>query len=269
MTCTIADHAIIDSRSEIADDVEIGPFCVIGPHVRIGRGTRLENNVTLTGHVMIGEQNQIHANVVIGGPPQDLSYHGGETCVQIGHRNIIREGVTINRATEKEAGITSLGDDNFLMANSHVAHDCRLGNHIVITNGTLLGGHVHVDDYAALSGGCAVHHYSSIGQYSFVAGLSRVLHDVPPFMLVEGHPSRPRCINVVALKRHNFSDAAIDALAEAHRLLYRAKIGLQQTRDTLRNKFQLTPQVLALLEFVRQQQDGKHGRARESARRAA
>jgi UDP-N-acetylglucosamine acyltransferase len=265
----VADHAVVDPQAEIEDGVEIGPFCVIGPNVRIGRGTRLDNNVTLIGHVTIGEQNHIHSNVVIGGEPQDISYHGGETCVVIGNHNIIREGVTINRATEKEAGITSIGDHNFLMANSHVAHDCRLGNHIVITNGSLLGGHVHIDDHASLSGGVAVHHYATIGQYSFVAGLSRVLHDVPPFMLVEGHPSRPRCINVVALKRHQFSDAAIDALAEAHRLLYRAKVGLQQARDTLRNKFQLTPQVLALLEFVRQQQDGKHGRARESVRRAA
>src|SRR4029079_15005775 len=128
-------------------------------------------------------------------------------------------------------GITRLGDKNFLMACCHIAHDCKLGDHIIIANGTLLGGHVHVDDYASLSGGVAVHHFTTIGSYSFTGGLSRVLHDVPPYMLAEGNPSRPRCINIVALKRNEFSADTIRALAEAHRLLYRAKVGLDHARE--------------------------------------
>ena len=133
--------------------------------------------------------------------------------------------MTINRGSEKEDGITRIGDKNFLMACCHVAHDCKLGDHIIMANGSLLGGHVHVDDYASLSGAVAVHHFTTIGSYSFVGGLSRVLHDVPPFMLCEGAPARPRCINIVALKRHEFSAHVIDCLAEAHRLIYRAKVG--------------------------------------------
>lgn len=268
MATYIGEHAAIDSRAEIDHDVEIGPFCVIGPHVRIGRGTRLENGVTVMGHVTIGQDNHFYPGVVIGGEPQDLSYRGSETQVVIGDHNTLREGVTINRATEKEDGVTSLGNHNFLMACSHVAHDCRLGSHIVIANGVLLGGHVHIHDHASLSGGVAVHHYATIGSYSFVAGLSRVLHDVPPFMLVDGHPTRPRCINVVALKRKNFSPEAVNCLAEAHRLLYRAKVGLDHAREILRGNDQLVPQVNELLSFVQNQQEGQHGRARERRRAA-
>lgn len=266
MAAHVAESVIIDHRAELADDVEIGPFCVIGPHVRIGRGCRLENNVTITGHVTIGEHNHIFPGVVIGGEPQDLSYRGSDTQVIIGDHNTFREAVTINRATEKEDGITRVGSHNYLMACSHVAHDCKLGDHIIIANASLLGGHVHVHDYASLSGGVAVHHYATIGSYAFVAGLSRVLHDVPPYMLVDGHPARPRCVNLVALKRNSFTTEAISCLSEAHRLLYRAKVGLAHAREILAANDRLDPHVLRLLSFVETQQGGRHGRARERRR---
>ncbi len=268
MATFVADNVAIDPRAEIDVDVEIGPFCVIGPHVRIGRGTRLESNVTLMGHVSIGQNNHIYPGVVIGGEPQDISYKGSDTQVILGDNNIIREGVTINRASEKEDGVTSLGNNNFLMACSHVAHDCKLGNRIILANGVLLGGHVHVHDHASLSGGAAVHHFATIGSFSFVSGLSRVLHDVPPFMLVDGHPSRPRCINVVALKRHDITSEVIHCLAEAHRLIYRAKVGLDHAREILRGNDHLVPQVNELLSFIQTQQEGRHGRARERRRAA-
>src|SRR3989304_5738876 len=143
MATYAAENVSIDPRAEIDEDVDIGPFCVIAPHVRIGRGTRLENGVTLMGHVVLGEFNHVYPGAVIGGEPQDISYSGGDTKVVIGDHNIIRECVTINRGTEKEEGITSIGDHNFLMACSHVAHDCRLGNYVILTNGTLLGGTGH------------------------------------------------------------------------------------------------------------------------------
>ncbi len=268
MATYIAENVAIDPRAQIDEDVEIGPFCVIGPHVRIGRGTRLENSVTLMGRVAIGQFNHIWPGTIIGGEPQDVSYSGADTRVVIGDHNLIRECVTINRGTEKEEGITSVGDHNFLMACCHVAHDCRLGNHIIITNGTLLGGHVHVHDHATLSGGVGVHHFSTIGSYSFVAGMSAVRHDVPPYMLCEGYPARPRCINVVALKRNNFSAETIDCLAEAHRLLYRAKVGLDNAREILRANGQLVPHVNHLLSFIQEQQEGRHGRGRERRRAA-
>jgi UDP-N-acetylglucosamine acyltransferase len=268
MTTRIAHQAAVDPHAQIDDDVEIGPFTTIGPHVRILAGTRVMNSVTVVGQVTIGRDNLIYPNVVIGGEPQDISYAGSDTQVVIGDGNTIREGVTINRGSEKEDGVTRIGNKNFLMACSHVAHDCKLGSHIIMANGSLLGGHVHVDDYASISGAVAVHHYTTIGSYSFIGGLSRVLHDVPPFMLCEGTPARPRCINIVALKRHDFSTQVIDCLAEAHRLLYRGKVGLDAAREILRGNGQLVPQVNELLAFIEGQQVGRHGRGRE-VRRAA
>jgi UDP-N-acetylglucosamine acyltransferase len=268
MPTSIAPQAVVDPKAEIGDDVHIGPFCVIGPNVKIGHGTRLENNVTLTGHVTLGEDNQLYPGVVVGAPPQDLSYRGSNTQVIIGDHNVFRECVTINRATEKEDGITHVGSHNFMMACSHVAHDCKVGNHIIMANGTLLGGHVHIYDHATLSGGIGIHHFTTVGRYAFVGGLARVIHDVPPFMLAEGHPARPRCINVVALKRNNFSAEAIDCLSEAHRLLYRAKVGLDHAREILRTNDKLVPAVNELLSFIQTQQEGKHGRSRERRRAA-
>ena len=268
MATYVADNAAIDPRAEIAEDVEIGPFCVIGPHVSIGRGTRLQNHVTLTGHVSIGEHNRIFPGVVIGAEPQDLSYRGTDTHVVIGDHNVIRESVTINRASEKEDGVTSLGSSCYLMACSHVAHDCRVGDRVVIANGTLLGGHVHVHDDATLSAGVAVHHYATVGAYSFISGLSRVIHDVPPYMLVDGLPARPRCVNVVALKRNDFPTEVIKALAESHRLIYRAKVGLDHAREILRSDGKLVPAVNNLLGFIQSQQEGRHGRGRERRRAA-
>ncbi len=268
MAIIFADNASIDSRAEIDDEVEIGPYCVIGPRVHIGRGTRLENNVTLMGNVSIGCHNHIYPNVVIGGEPQDISYRGSDTKVIIGDHNIIREGVTINRASEKEEGITFMGDRNFLMAYSHVAHDCSLGNSIIMANGTLLAGHVHVHDHASLSGAVAVHHFATIGSYSFIGGLSAVRHDVPPYMLVEGNPARPRCINAVGLKRNDFSPQVIMALVEAHKLLYRSKVGLENAWEILRANGQLVPQVNHLLSFVQGQHEGQHGRGRERRKAA-
>ncbi len=268
MATGVADNVSIDPKAQIDDAVEIGPFCVIGPHVRIGRGTKLENNVTLMGRVTLGRHNRVYPGAVLGGEPQDVTYRGAETQVVVGDRNVIREGVTINRASEKEDGVTRVGNDNFLMAYSHVAHDCQLGSHVIVTNNTLLAGHVHVHDYVSLSGAVAVHHFVTIGSYSFVGGLSAVRHDVPPYMLVEGFPAKPRCINAVGLKRNNFAPDVIEALAEAHRLLYRAKVGLDNAWEILRKNGHLVPQVNHLLSFVQNQHEGLHGRYRERRRAA-
>ena len=268
MASLVSPQAYVDPQAVIADDVQIGPFTYIGPEAVIGPGCIIANNVTIKGRTTLGEGNRVHPNAVIGGEPQDFSYRGSATEVRIGNFNDIREGVTINRGTEKDRGMTTIGDHCFLMACCHIAHDCHLANHITIANGTLLGGHVNVHDHASLSGAVAVHHFATIGSYSFVGGVSRVLHDVPPFMLVEGVPTRPRCVNVVALKRNNFTQETISALSAAHRLLYRAKVGLDHAREILRGEDKLLPQVNHLLSFVQSQQDGRHGRSRE-VRRAA
>jgi UDP-N-acetylglucosamine acyltransferase len=268
MATYVAENASVSPHAELAEDVFVGPFCVVGPQVRIGRGTRLENNVTILGDVTLGEENHIFPGAVIGAEPQDVSYRGSATRVVIGHRNKIRESVTINRGTEKEDGVTSVGDDCYFMACSHVAHDCKVGDRVILVNAVLLGGHVHVAHDTTISGGAAVHHFATVGCYSFVGGLSRVLHDVPPYMLADGNPALPRCVNVVALKRKDFPDEVSRALAEAHRLIYRAKVGLEQARETMREKDLLLPAVHHLFSFIQEQHEGRHGRGRERRRAA-
>lgn len=253
--------AIVAAGARLSPGVVIGPFCVVSCQATIGPGTILENHVTVMGSVRIGARNRIFPNAVIGADPQDVSYRGSDTRVEIGDDNVIREGVTINRASEKEEGVTVVGSRNFLMACCHVAHDCRIGDGVIIANGTLLGGHVRIDSHASLSGGVAVHHWATIGGYAFVAGLSRVLHDVPPYMLCEGSPARPRCVNVVALRRGGFAPGTVEAVTEAHRLLYRARVGLEQAREILRSQSMLVPEVEAVLQFLSNQQEGRHGRA--------
>ncbi len=190
MPADISNLSAVHPSAEIDDDVTIGPFCTIGPDVVIRAGTHLHNNVTLMGRVVLGCDNTIYPNVVIGGEPQDISYGGGDTSVVIGDGNLIREGVTINRASEKEEGITWVGDRNFLMANTHVAHDCRLGNHIIMANGSLLGGHVHIQDHASISGGVAVHHYTDDRQLQFHFRLESRAARRPP-VYARGRFARP------------------------------------------------------------------------------
>lgn len=268
MATIIAHTAVVDPRAELDEDVRVGHHCVIGPYVRVGRGTRLENNVTLTGNTTIGRNNHIFQGVVIGAEPQDLSYQGSPTQVIVGDANVFRESVTINRATEKEDGITSVGSNCYFMTCSHVAHDCKVGDRVIMANNVMLGGHVHVQHDATLSGGVAVHHFASIGCYSFVSGLSRVLHDVPPYMLAEGFPARPRTVNIVALKRKNFSAEAIKALMEAYRLLYRSRVGMEHAREILAGGKPLMPELGVLFEFIQDSQGGRHGRGRDRRKAA-
>jgi len=268
MSIHVDKHAAVDPRAELDEDVEIGPFCVVGPDVSIGRGTRLMNNVTLMGRTTVGQYNRFFPGAVIGGDPQDVSYRGSDTRVILGDHNLIREGVTINRGTEKEDGLTTLGSNCYIMSNCHIAHDCRVGSRVIMANGTLLGGHVHIHDDATMSGGIVVHHFSTIGSFSFTGALTRVLHDVPPYMLAEGNPSKPRCINIVALKRHDFSPDSVRALAEAHRLLFRARVGLDHARELLRASDMLLPAVNHLLSFLQNQHEGRNGRGRDRRRAA-
>jgi UDP-N-acetylglucosamine acyltransferase len=263
MPTIIAHTAVVDPRAELDEDVRIGHHCVVGANVKVGRGTRLENSVTLTGHTTIGRDNRLFPGCVIGGEPQDLSYQGSPTQVIIGDSNVFRECVTVNRGTEKDEGITSIGNQCYFMANSHVAHDCVVEDRVIMANTVMLGGHVRVQHDATLSGGVAVHHFASIGCYSFVSGLSRVLQDVPPFMLAEGFPARPRCVNVVALKRKNFTSQAIRAIGEAHKLLYRSKVGVKHAREILQGTGDLLPELEILFAFIDESTMGRHGRGRD------
>jgi UDP-N-acetylglucosamine acyltransferase len=266
MATLIADTACIDPRAEIDDDVEIGPYCVVGPDVKIGRGTRLISHVSVQGLTTLGERNVVHPFVVIGGDPQDVTYRGSATRVEIGDHNVIREGVTIHRGSEKEEGVTRVGSHNMLMVNVHVAHDCVIDDRVVIANNTVLGGHCRVESHVTISGGVGIHPFVTIGSYCYVGALSRIYHDVPRFMIVDGNPSKVRCINIVGLRRHGIGAEAIAGLHEAHRLIYRAHMTAAHAADILESHGHLCPEVSSLLEFIESQHKGKHGRARERGR---
>ncbi len=265
----ISQYAVVDPKAEIGPEVEIGPFCVIGPDVKVGRGTVLQNNVTLVGRTTLGKNNRIFPNVVIGCEPQDLSYKGADTQVIVGDGNLIRENVTINRASEKEEGITRLGSGCFIMASCHIAHDCKIGDSVVMANNVLLGGHVHIHSNVTLAGGVGVHHFGSVGRFCFVGAMSRVTQDVAPFMLADGNPARALCVNVVALKRKNIANPVIRALNEAFRLLYRSRVGLENAREILTKDELICEEVLEVLEFVEFSQNGRHGRGRDRRRGVA
>jgi UDP-N-acetylglucosamine acyltransferase len=267
MARIISPLAAVDPQAKIGEDVTVGPFCVIGRNVVLGDGTRLANNVTVLGHTTLGEDNVLFPNVVIGADPQDVSYKGEPTRIEIGHHNHFREGVTVNRATTKECGLTKIGNYNYFMANCHVAHDCIVGDHVILANGALLGGHTHVHERAIISGNVGVHHWVTVGASSFVGGMSRIVHDVPPYMLVEGHPSLVRCVNIVGLKRQGFTADEIASLSESHRLIYRARMGLEHAREILKSHGHLGPQVQHLLDFIDQQRKGAHGRQRDGGRK--
>lgn len=269
MAAHVHPTAIVDRDALLDHDVSIGPFCIIGAGAIIGSGTRLISHVTIAGNVRIGSDNTIHPYCLIGAEPQDLSYRGAPTWVTIGDRNVIREGCTIHRATEKEHGVTSVGSDNFIMGYCHLAHDVGFGSHITMANATMLCGHVRVQDFAIMSGMVGVHHFATIGSYSFISGMTRVSADVPPFMLVEGNPADVRCVNVVGLKRRGFSGHDIQTINEAHRLLYRMRMGAAQARQLLEAKGKFAGPVLQLFEFLDQQRQGRNGRARDQKRAAA
>jgi UDP-N-acetylglucosamine acyltransferase len=258
----ISPMSIVAPTAQLGEGVEIGPFCVVGPDVKIGARTKLLNNVTVIGNTTIGTDNVIWSGSCIGGEPQDISYRGTATQTLVGDRNTIRENVTINRASEKEEGITSLGSDCFLMGSVHIGHDCFVGDRVILGQGTMLGGHSHIHSYATLSGMVAVTHFASIGSYCFIGGCSRVLQDIPPYMLADGNPARCKCTNVVSLKRNGFAKETIVAINEAFRLLFRGRVGADNAREVLRSKELLLPEIENMLSFLACSRNGQHGRGR-------
>ncbi|HEY1065588.1 MAG TPA: acyl-ACP--UDP-N-acetylglucosamine O-acyltransferase [Pirellulales bacterium] len=268
MTVDVSPLASIAPGATLADDVFVGPFCVVGPEAKIGRGTRLLNNVTLMGRVELGEHNTLYPGVVLGGEPQAprrrQSPDGG---VVVGDQNTFREGATVNRGFDPRTP-TRIGSHNYLMANSHVGHDCRLGDQIVLAGAVLLGGCVHVEDAAVLSGAVIVHPYATVGAYSFVVGQTRLLHDVPPFTLVDGQPDRVRGLNQVGVQRAKLAPHLVAALSEACRLLFREKFSLDDALSQVAEQFGPATEIERWFEFLRRQRDGKHGRARDRQRMA-
>lgn len=261
--------ALVDPEADVAEDVEIGAYSLVGPKVRIGPGTRIAHHVTVTGRTTLGRRNRIHAYSCVGGEPQDLKYHGEDSELILGDENVIREGVTVNIGTEYGGGRTVIGSRCMLMASSHVAHDCILGDHVILSNCALLGGHVVIGDYAILSGLVAVHHFVSIGRHAFVSGGTGVVQDVPPFMIVQGERAQVKCVNLVGLKRRGLAPDAIEALKDAHKLIWRGKAIPTRALDDATRRYGDFPEVRELVAFLRAMARGRNGRALEAFRRDA
>ena len=269
MSNQIAHTAVVDPRAKLGNGVRIGHFCVIGPDVTIGDNSVIDDHVVITGNTSIGEDNHFFPGCVIGTAPQDTSYSDAPTRVEIGHGNTFREHCTVNRGTEKEVGLTRIGDNSFFMIGTHIAHDCVLGDRIVIANNCLLGGHVHIGNDVTVSGGVAIHHFASVGQLSFVGGMSRVLRDIPPYMVCDGSPANPVSANIVGLKRHDYPQDDIEILIKAYKLLYRSRIGIENARSELLNLGPVRPVIKHLFDFIDHSSGGRSGRGRDRRRSAA
>ncbi|MCH2210620.1 MAG: acyl-ACP--UDP-N-acetylglucosamine O-acyltransferase [Fuerstiella sp.] len=259
----------VHSSARLGPGVKIGPFCVVGPQVTIGDETVLQSHVVLTGRTTLGQRNRVYPGCVIGGEPQDISYQDTDTQVVIGNDNIFREGVTVSRGAEKEDGCTRIGNGNMFMANSHVAHNCHIFDKVILVNGVLLGGHVHVHNGAIVSGNTVVHHFSTLGRLSFVSGGCRVPHDIPPFMLAAGNDNPAvKTLNIVGMRRAGISEDSIQHLRVAFRLLFRKRQPLEEVRSSLENTIDdaLPAELRELFQFIENQRAGKLGRAREAIR---
>ena len=243
--------AIVHQKAELADDVSIGPYSVIGEHVKIGPGSRVMAHVYMEGSTEIGERCQIFPYASIGTPPQHLQYKGEPTRVVIGNDNLIREYVTVNRATAAGGGVTTIGHHNVLMAYVHIAHDCHIGNHVIMANAATLAGHISIGDHSVIGGLVGVHQFVRIGAYAMIGGCSAVGQDVPHFTRAAGgYRARLFGLNSIGLKRHGFSTERIDALLRAYTLLFRAGHRMVDAIKMAREEFKSNGDVAELLTFL-------------------
>ncbi len=246
----IHSSAIIDPTARIADDVSVGPFSVIGADVEIGSGSVIGSHVVVKGPTTIGKNNQIFQFASIGEDPQDKKYQGEKTRLEIGDNNVIREGCTLNRGTAQDLGITSIGNDNLIMAYVHVAHDCVVKNSTILANNVALAGHVTVEDYAILGGYTLVHQFCVIGPHAFTAMGSVLPKDVPPYVLVSGHMAKPFGLNVEGLKRRGFSADTIRDLRRAYKLIYKTGITIEQASQQIRALNPDCDEIALLADFI-------------------
>ena len=242
--------AIIDPRARLAEDVSIGPYSVIGAEVEIGAGSSVGSHTTIEGPTRIGRDNHIGSHAAIGGDPQDKKYRGERTELIIGDRNTIREFVTLNRGTGDGGGVTRIGNDNWIMAYVHVAHDCIVGNHIVLANNATLAGHVEIGDHVVLGGFSGVHQFCKVGAHAFAAMFAAINRDVPPFVYAAGQFAVPRGVNAEGLKRRGFSLERIAAIKRAYRTLYMSGKALNEARAELEEQARASEDVRALVEFM-------------------
>lgn len=243
--------AIIDSQADLADDVSVGPYSVIGAHVTIGSGTVIGPHVVIKGHTTIGENNRIYQFASVGEDPQDKKYASEVTQLVIGDRNTIREFTTLHRGTQQDHSLTQIGDDNLFMAYTHVAHDCIIGNHVIMANGASLAGHVRLNSQAILGGFTLVHQFTQIGQYSFSAMGSTITQDVPPFIMVGGRPTRPHGINSVGMERNGISAEDIRLIRKAYKIIYKMNLRLEDAIDQMEDIAGDSKEVSIMVNFLR------------------
>ena len=252
---TIHPTAVVDPEARIAPDVVVGPYCVIGPDVAIGPGCWLQNHVTICGPAKIGSRNRFHSYGSIGQKTQDLKYAGEPTYLEIGDDNNFREFVTVNRATAA-GSVTRVGNRGNFLAYSHIAHDCIVEDDVLFSNNGTLAGHVLVQQYAIVGGLTAIHQFCRIGKFAFLGGCSKIVQDVPPFMIADGNPAVIRGINFLGLERHNVSHDVIRALKESYRILYRSDLNTKQAVAELDRSLPDVPEVRELVEFIEASERG-------------
>ncbi len=247
--------AVIDARAEIGSGCEVGPYCIVGPDVVLGKDCWLQHHVSLSGPSKIGARNQFFSFAAIGQRTQDLKYAEEPTHLEIGDANTFREFVTVNRGTAQGA-TTRIGSRNHFLAYCHIAHDCIVGSDVVFSNNGTLAGHVVVEDHVILGGFTAVHQFCRIGSHAMTGGCSKIVQDVPPFMIADGNPARVRGINKVGLERHNISTEAARALKEAYRILYRGEFNVAQAIEQMRSQLPDLPEIEHVIAFVAQSARG-------------
>jgi len=247
----IHSQAIIDPSAKLADGVTVGPFSVIGADVEIGEGTVIDSHVVINGPTRIGRENKIYSFAAIGGDPQDKKYAGETTELEIGDRNVIREYCTISRGTTQDVGVTRIGNDNWIMATVHIAHDCQIGNHTIFANSTTLAGHVIIEDYVILGGFTLVHQFCKIGAHCFSGMNSVISKDVLPFLMISGHMAKPHGLNTEGLKRHGFSSEALSELRKAYKIIYRSGNTLELAISKLEPMSQSCAEIAQLLKFIK------------------
>ena len=247
--------AIIHSDARIGTGCEVGPFCVIGEHVTLGDNCKLLSHVVIDGHTTLGKENQVFPFASLGLKTQDLKWKGGVTRLEIGDRNVFRECVTVHSATD-DGTATVVGSDNLFLAYVHVAHDCVLGSHIIMSSFAGLGGHVVVEDHAILGGYSAVHQFCRVGKFSMTGGCSRIVQDIAPFMIIEGNPAQTRTINKIGLERHGISDEAQTALRHAYKILFREELSVANALLKVEKELPPLPEVQHLVQFIRASERG-------------
>jgi UDP-N-acetylglucosamine acyltransferase len=247
----IDSRAVISPQAQIAADVAVGPFSVIGPDVSIGGGSWIGPHVVINGPTRIGAGNKVFQFASLGDAPQDKKYNGEPTRLEIGDRNVFRECVTVNRGTTHDKGVTHIGNDNLLMAYSHVAHDCHLGDQIVMANCATLGGHVELGDWVIMGGLSAVHQHTKVGAHCFIAHNAAVTRDVPPYVMAVGRPAVPHSVNSEGLKRRGFTPEQILNIRRAYRLLYRSGLKLHTALEELEKAAVTQEEIRSFVEFIK------------------